>query len=205
VDGIRDLIDFFPIHLDLKAALAVMPETEFQYFLKHESQTSTLGGAVSAPSFSVLWYPEAVLDDDPVGSTGAGSYFKNLDKATDIASRPTHSIPKGGLRIPNEILLAASDGKGVLLVEARFATNNPILIEIRKNDGPVLGKIHFPVRISPVKDMLRYKFVMPGSADLGARDIPREPPNWPDADRNGRHFITSVRLTGNFIFEKLCA
>jgi hypothetical protein len=189
VDGIRDVIDFFPLHLDLKAALAVMPETEFQYFLKHESQTSTLGGAVSAPSFSVLWYPEAVLDGDPVGETGAGSYFKNLEKATDIASRPTHSIPKSGLRIPNEMLIAAKDGKGVVLVEARFATNNPIQIEIRKNDGSVMGKVDFPVKTSPVKDMLRYKFVMPGTADLGAGDIPGDPTNWPDADRNGKHFV----------------
>lgn len=189
VDGIRDLIDFFPLHLDLKSALVVMPETEFQYFLKHKSQTSTLGSAVSAPSFSVLWYPEAVLDGDPTGATGAGSYFKNLDKAADIARRPTQSIPKSGLRIPDEILLGAKDGKGVVLFEARCATDNPIQIEIRKNDGTVIGNVDFPVKISPVKDMLRYKFVMPGAADLGSPDIPGDPLNWPDADRNSKHFV----------------
>lgn len=28
-----------------------------------------------------------------------------------------------------------------------------------------------------------------GAADLGSGDIPGEPPNWPDADRNGKHFV----------------
>jgi hypothetical protein len=37
--------------------------------------------------------------------------------------------------------------------------------------------------------MLRLKFVMPGAADLTTSDIPGDPPNWPDADRNDKHFV----------------
>jgi len=184
VDGIRDLIDFFPLHFDLKAALVVMPETEFQYFLKHDSMESSIGS-----SFSVLWYPEAILDRNPKDVTGAGSYLKNLTTAADIVARDLHPIPKYGLRIPNDVLLAAKNGKGVALFEARMATEKPIQIEIRKNDGTVLGKVDFPVKISPVQNMFRYKFVMPGAANLGAGDVPADPPNWPDADRNDKHFV----------------
>lgn len=189
VDGIRDLIDFFPLHLDLKAALTSMSETDFQYFLKHESQTWPPGSAVFAPTFNVIWYPEAVLEGDPVGKTGVGSFLKNLDRATDVASRAVNPIQQAGLRIPNDMLLAAKNNKGVILVEARYATNNPIQIEIRKNDGTIVGHVDFPLNITPVKDMLRYKFVMPGAANLNAGDIPGSPPNWPDADRNDKHFI----------------
>ncbi len=37
--------------------------------------------------------------------------------------------------------------------------------------------------------MFRYKFVMPGAANLSAGDVPANPPNWPDADRNDKHFV----------------
>jgi hypothetical protein len=79
VDGIRDLIDFFPLRLDFGSVLTVMPETKYQYFLKHKSQTPSSDGEDAVPSFSVLWFPEAVPEDDSIGETGAGSYFKNLD------------------------------------------------------------------------------------------------------------------------------
>ena len=33
VDGVRDLVDFFPVHFDLKAVLEVLSESDYQCFL----------------------------------------------------------------------------------------------------------------------------------------------------------------------------
>lgn len=190
VNGIRDLVDYFPLHFDLRALLKIYPASDYSYVLTHKSQTTFFGGAIPDPSFNVLWYPEAKLEGDPKDPDFAGSYLKNISTARLIASRKNHQIPKGGLPLPTEMLQAAKDGKGVALIEARFPTTHPLCLEVRKKeDGKTLCKMEFPVNISAVKDMLRYKFVMPGAADLAAGDIPGDPPNWPDADRNDKHFI----------------
>jgi hypothetical protein len=189
VDGVRDLVDFFPVHFDLKSLLQFMPETEYQYILKHESQSSCIAGAGYVPSFNVLWYPEADIDSSPEGDKGVGSYLKNIARAEEIANRTTNIITKVGLRLPREILLASKEGKGVALFESRYTTDNPIMIEIRKNDGSPIAKFSMPTSISEVESMYRYKFVMPDEVEMSKNDLPQDPPNWPDADRNGKHFI----------------
>ncbi|MBB5353562.1 hypothetical protein HNR46_003823 [Haloferula luteola] len=189
VDGVRDLVDFFPVHFDLKAVLEALPETEYQYFLKHESQSTTLGGAVPVPSFNVLWYLEADLEADPTGGNGVGSYLKNLVRAQDIAGRTSNLIPQNGLQIPEDMLTAAMEGKGVALFESRQPTDNPIVIEIRKSDGSSVAEIEMPVRILEVESMFRSKFLNENLGGGTQGGVPPEPGNWPDADRNGKHFI----------------
>jgi hypothetical protein len=193
VDGVRDLVDFFPLHFDLKAALEVFPETEFQYFLKHESQSPRPGDAhpkwTPSPTFKVVWYPEAELEANTTGENGVGSFLKNLSRAQGIAGRASNTIPKDGIRIPDDMLTAAKSGKGVGLFEARFATDNPIVLEIKKNSGTTLVEVEMPVKISEVESMLRSRFLNENLAGGTQGGVPSEPGNWPDADRNGKHFI----------------
>jgi hypothetical protein len=189
VDGVRDLVDFFPVHFDLKTVLAVFPETEYKYYLKHESQAFFEGIAQPAPTFNVIWYPEAVLESDPTDLNGVGSYLKNIVRATDIAGRFTNVMPQFGLQIPTNMLNAAKNDQGVMLFESRFPTNNPILLEIRKQDGSVIAKYEMPVRVSDVESMFRARFLSENLGGGTQGDMPSEPENWPDADRNGKHFI----------------
>lgn len=193
VDGVRDLVDFFPVHFDLKAVLEALPQTDYQYFLKHESQSGIAGGAIPAPTFNVIWYPEADLEADPTGANGVGSFLKNLNRGQDIAGRTSHTIPArpvgAGLQIPENMLTAFKDGKGVALFEARFETNNPIVLEIKKNDGTSVAEIEMPVRISEVESMFRSKYLNENLAGGTQGGVPGEPSNWPDADRNGKHFV----------------
>ena len=188
-DGVRDLVDFFPVHFDLAAVLQVLPETQFQYFLKHDSQVFTLGGAVAVPSFNVVLYPEAELGADPAGDVGVGSYLRNNSRAEAIAGRPSQTIPKIGLQLPQEMLSAAKVGKGVALFEARHATDNPIFIEVRRSDGTPIAQIKMPIRISEVENMFRARFLNENLGGGTQGDLPADPGNWPDADRNGKHFI----------------
>ena len=77
-----------------------------------------------------------------------------------------------------------------MLTEGVKPTTSPIILKIqKKSDGSTVAEIPFQIKISEIKDMFRYKFVMPGAANLSAGDVPANPPNWPDADRNDKHFV----------------
>ncbi len=194
VDGVRDLVDFFPIHFDLKAILQFLPGITYQYFLKHETETiaSVDGFGVVLPSFNVVWYPEAVLELEPTMPNAVGAYLKNVDGANLIAARPAYTIPAAGLLIPGSMIAAAKLGRGVALLEGRFATTHPLLLEIRTSSGTVVTTIMLSVNISEVEDMFRSKFLADNPNGNTQREIPpspASPPNWPDANRNGKHFV----------------
>jgi hypothetical protein len=191
VDGVRDLIDFFPLHFDLRAILQVVPETKYEYFLMHETETiaSIAGFRTLLPSFNVVWYPEAILEEESVKPSAVGAYLRNVDRAIEIAGRPSNLIPSTGLRIPNEMLEAARQGKGVALFESRFATTNPLVLEIRNRSGTVLGRVMFPLRTSEVESMFRSKFLNENLDGWTQGAVPPNPPNWPDEDRNKTQFV----------------
>lgn len=189
VDGVRDLVDFFPVFFDLELILNQLPNSGYEYYLKHKSQTFTLGGALPVPAFNVIWYPEAELAADPAGENGVGSYLKNATRAEDIAGRKSQSIPNNGLKIPDEMLSAIKNGKGIALFESRQPTDNPIFIEIRQSDGTVYATVEMPVRILEVESMIRIKFLNENLGGGSQGEIPSDPNNWPDAQRNGKHFI----------------
>ncbi len=188
VDGIRDLIDFFPLCLELRAALSGMPESNYHYFIKHKPAGYYLG-SIPVPALHLIWCPELDPNTAPDQPGGVGSHLKNLATARAIAARPCVTITEGGLRIPDEMLQAAKSGRGAILIESRKPTRDPLQIEIRRNDGSVICVLNLPMQISKVGDMFRYKFVMPQEDDLTANDMPAEPSNWPDAYRNDKHFV----------------
>ncbi len=190
IDGIRDLVDFFALKLELGDLTEVLPPGSFDYFLTHDSQLQLqVPGNPYESSLGVIWRPDVDPGADPVGDEAAGSYLFNLDHAEQIGGAAVHDIPEDGLLIPGEMLDAADQDQGVVLVEGRHATTNPLALEVRKNDGTVVARMEFTLRVSGVEDMLRWLYVLPGAADLTTQDIPADPPNWPDADRNGKHFV----------------
>ncbi len=38
VDGVRDLLDFFPLHFDLEEVLKVFPADQYKYVIKHTDE-----------------------------------------------------------------------------------------------------------------------------------------------------------------------
>ena len=185
VDGVRDLVDFFPVHFNIRKALEEFPSSEYSYYLKRGK--SEFDDAVS---FKVLWYPEAVLHKAPTDNTAVGGYLKNTERATSLVQRSRISGSEetvDGLRtvsnhytakIPKAMLDAASFGAGVALLEADApglnagaTAKNSLILEIRKKDDSsyrpeVFGEIHFPVSISGVEDM--YRKVALGEAVLAS-------------------------------------
>ena len=192
VDGVRDLVDFFPVHCSLKSIFSYLPHEKYQFFLKHQSQTFALGN-VPVPTFNVIWYPEAELEGGNTSFNGVGAVQKNRERAWETTRQTAHNIPGSpvgkGLRIPSEMLVAAENNRGVILVESRFTTDNPIVLEIKKNDGTSVAEVEFPIKVTEVEDMLRLQYIDDEEDEETIIPIPTEPSNWPDDERDGNHFV----------------
>ena len=176
VNGVRDLVDFFPLDLDLKTALKIFPEGRYRYRLTHSAPQS-------APCFRIVQAAS-------LNPADADAYLRNLDTAASVSGLDSLPIHSTGRSLSTTFLRSLEQGNGLLLVEAVRPTTDPIKLQIvRSSDEVVMGETGFSVSITPALDMVRWKYVLPGAADITAGQMPANPPNWPDADRNGKHFV----------------
>ena len=193
VDGIRDLVDFFPLHLNFRQTLKVFPSSEYDYYLKREE-------ALGKPSLGVLWYPWSYLDYEPDQKYSVGGFLRNLEQANDIASRGGEPITAAGIAIPPDMMEAAGKNKGVLLIEGKGISNKPLIVEIRKKDGAKVVEIEFPLSIFKVEQMYRHVDlrtvpVNPDGSDAGNVASPlgthtiNPAYSYPDKLTNGKYFV----------------
>jgi len=169
IDGIRDLIDFFPLHLDLQTALKVLPSAEYRYFLKH---------AEGALKFHEV--VETKLDQNH-DNQGPAAYLKNVAKATSLDGSTLKHANSSGVELSAGILGSFGKGEGVLLCEITQQTQTPLILEIRKNDGTSVAEIKFPLKTSGVEDMYRHVNLRPAAGGAGGRATETaEPSNYPD-------------------------
>jgi hypothetical protein len=154
VDGVRDLIDFFPVYLDLKDLLAVYPLQQYTYRLK-------TGGEHFNLVFTRLKPEEAgyylVGDWNKITSSG----FNNLKPVLDLGSAPTVKVvPDGDVFTSQEggitfLTEAQKDGKGVILLEGRSTFKGNLRLEV--SDGlNTLFHSELNLSIDGVEQMFRH-------------------------------------------------
>jgi hypothetical protein len=181
VDGVRDLVDFFPLYLDLKDMLDGMPEDKFEYYLAHEDE-----------AFRFF----EVIDIDPSGDPevdGPGAFIRNLSKAQSIGDSDVIRVTSEGARLSNELLAAIKNNeKGVVYLEGRAITTKPLQLKIKPISGGTRTTIaEFPVSISEVEDMFRYVNLRGlTGGDVGLKTSRKgEPANYPDKFTNGKYVV----------------
>lgn len=193
VDGIRDLVDFFPLHLDLQQIIEVFPSSEYQYFLRQKS-------SVKASSLGAVWYPSAHLDKEPGELYSVGGFLRNLDQAADVAARPVEEVTSAGVQIPQIMLDVSAKGRGMVLLEGKFINHEPLMVEIRDNGGASVAEIEFPLKIAKVEEMYRHVDLRtvplnPDGSDAGNVPSPlgtkTDDPgySYPDKLTNGKYFV----------------
>jgi len=126
VDGIRDLVDFFPVHLDIKAALEMMPDEDFQYYLKCESSN------VAKSSFHVIFHKDGDPEKGAEETGGACAYLKRVEDAMQVANMQALPVRRSGLRIPDDFLDRAAEGMGVALLEGVKRNTSPLVLRLRR-------------------------------------------------------------------------
>jgi len=177
VDGLRDLVDFFPLQLDLRSLLKVIPDKDaLTIRLRHED------GA-----FNLLY---AALKPQEVGILSRESPGERFgpDLNQPAATADVLRITPEGTELRRSYLdRLLNTGEGVLLIEARAASTAPLILEVESDDEIVLES-SFPLSVAPVRDMFRilnlrachpkFQDADPGPwlTSLG------DPPNLPDQD-----------------------
>jgi len=187
VNGRCDVLDFFPVALQMSNTLAWLPVTNgFEY---HLSQ------ADSAVNFV---YSTNTLDmafdylTNPTNTTGYGSAWgKGAFEADTI------QVTRSGVVLDTNWLgmVQTNGGQGFILVEGRAATDKPLLLEIWHQDSSgvlkKLGDVPLYLKISPVEEMYRWVGLRSaiGSPETKPTNL-SEPANNPDAEN----------MKGNFVF-----
>jgi probable HAF family extracellular repeat protein len=168
VDGIRDLIDFFPVYLDISALLEAMPpENGFKYKLKH------MAAALNFVATDLN--PESVRDFlTNLNNNGS------LDNAVAMGTASVRQITSDGVPLDQNWLDGLlNEGKGVILLEGRAATKEPLIIQVSDPHDITVAEFSLPISIDSVEKMYRH-FNIISATGPGRPTEMKEPVNYPD-------------------------
>jgi hypothetical protein len=176
IDGLRDMIDFFPVWLDIKDALDVLPAAEYEYLLKH-----------SAGAFNIFADTQCLpsqanhhLVDEAFCTANKNASLKQV--TVNGYTDPGNTVST----IPDSVLSAIAAGsERIILLESKAATSVPLVLEIKKkSDGQSVFEKEMPISVSAVADLFRYRNLRGTGGDrLGV------PLNYPDTLCEEKNFI----------------
>ncbi len=174
-NGTRDLVDFFPVLADLRAAFHLLPPNKYRYRF-------TQAEAVHQPALRLIFANDLT-------AVASSAYLKVPTSAVKVAYGESRPFNPYGPLPTDGFISAVRDGKGLLLVEGIKPTTVPMVLKIQVGqDNTTVFTSALPVSISGVEAMFRYKYALPNST-IAVSDVPGSPANWPDQDRNGKHFV----------------
>ncbi|NBB78347.1 MAG: hypothetical protein GVY36_02720 [Verrucomicrobia bacterium] len=191
VDGLEDLIDFFPLFFDLEEVLSNFDDL------------STVDLKLSGSSLRFMQFSDQFGGIDPSDSR---KYLSHLTYARDdnnFWNAPTVEIGDSSnpTSLGAEFVNLAAEGKGILLLEGTDASEatNPLKLHFFV-DGNELFTFDFPIKLSPVEDMYRHVDLRGEVTEYdGTATTEIASPNgtqtadpgdaYPDALTNGKYFV----------------
>lgn len=179
VNGRSDLLDFFPLWLDLRQTLDLLPPSNAtQYKLRQDD-------AALKAVYTDLTRERAGSYLTTEGNTYGPSFKQNAYQAD------TFEVTTSGVTLAETFLnkIRNDEAKGVLIMEGAKATKKPLVLEIWK-DGQKIYEKEMPLSIAGVEKMYRW-INLRGVAGGGVRrpTDTSEPANYPDALCNGKQFV----------------
>lgn len=189
VNSARDLVDFFPVFLDLAGALEVLRDGP-PVRVRLKQADGALNFAYSAKGRMGAedhWRTSA--------KTGYGNAFDREPGAAE-----TQRITADGVELSPAFVAGVRDlGWGVLLLEGRSPTAQPLVLELERS-GEVIATAQLPLRLSNVEEMFFQINVtgVPREYDGSEPVLPESaPPDrkadtdgaWPDHLTNGNYFV----------------
>jgi hypothetical protein len=179
VNGRSDLLDFFPVWLDLHDTLNLLPPSgTVQYKLKQAN------GAVRAV-YTDLTKGSAGNFLTTEGNTYGPSFNQNSYEADNF------EVTSSGVTLSTDFLdkIKNDATKGILLIEGKSASTAPLVLEVWK-DGAKICEKEMPLSVDGVEKFYRWINLrgMAGGGVDRATDT-SEPANYPDSYCNGKQFI----------------
>ncbi len=170
VDSVRDLVDLFPVCVDLGFADDALDLSGFRFALNQRD--------------SLLRFMTTDLTPEQ-----AGKYLTDLATAESVAAKDLQLITgmdRGTFFDPSIL----RSGRGIILAEAA-RTDDPLELTVFSRYGMPLITRSLPLSISGVEEMFRYLNLRPaaGDTDGGGISYTDEPENNPDSSSNGKHVV----------------
>jgi len=178
VNGRSDLLDFFPVWLDVHEALEVLGCEGVQCRLRQAD------GAVGAVYTDLSRGEASAFLTSESNTCGPG-----FDQASHEAE--TFEVISSGVVLRPEFLarIRQDAEKGILIMEGRKRATKPLVLEVWK-DGAKICEGELPLSISGVEGFYRWINLRGVAGGVVERPTDtNEPPNNPDAKCNGKHFI----------------
>lgn len=177
VDGMRDLIDFFPLHLSLEEMVGVYPLSAYDYLLVQADR-----------AVRFYEYPACVIDGSD-SSHFPNRHIKSVGVARGLSGKNLERASAEGVELGSSLLESCEKGKGVLVLEGVRPTLDPILVEVsRKSDGARVAVIEFPLSLSRVEEMYRHVNMRDVTGGGGGHITQTgEPVGYPDSLTNGKY------------------
>ena len=190
IDGMRDLVDFFPVYIDVKSALDTFPATEYSYRLVHEDSALkfTETRLYPNPDPSKINYEKRRVD----------APLKQWDIAAGLIADSSNvkTITPAGIELDpvflNNIL---NDEGGIILVEASKTTQAPLRLEVvKRSTNRLTAGAELALKIDDVEKMYRHidlkRFANQRGAapGFGPATNVNEPTNNPDARTKANYF-----------------
>jgi hypothetical protein len=188
IDQVRDLVDFFPLTLQIQQACKLLPAEKYRYAIVNQGT-----------ALRICWVKEHELNN----SYGpCDKHHKEIEYARNVSKLQTNPLTHAadGLEIPHDMLNILATGKGILLIEGSLPTNTDIKLRISKKEGnETIATTSLPMRISKVEDMYRKVNLMTctktydgnsaGGQEGTISTNTAEPTQYPDSETNGKYFV----------------
>lgn len=182
VHGTRDLVDYFPVYLDIKQLLKLFPpDNSIKYKLKQ---------ADSALNFVYTKLTRSQAEEYQTRDMGA-IFGSTLDHAAGAADK--RIVTADGIdlfALPNGFAdwILNHDG-GVILLDGRKTTTSPLVLSVEKSDGTVLAALKLDLSISGVEKMFRHVNLCYAAGEENKVKSRATAPNMPDYLTNGKNFV----------------
>lgn len=189
IDGLRDLVDFLPLNLNIaKVASLLRPTDGFRYYVKHPDRAVQVALTGLNPLAAGIIHREADLKAfGPSLAAGVAAAETLRPDTTGRIELPASFIERIG-----------THGHGVILLEGVKASRLDLQVEIRQRDR-IVATLAMPMAIASVETMYRHVNLTGFSSDYaGERTAVRklgrpgqigDPDGLPDAETKARWVV----------------
>ena len=180
VNGRRDLVDFFPIWLNISSFAPWLSDGSIGVGLIHKDS-----------AVNIVWTSLGNLEAGRFLQEDIGGCGPDLDQDAHVAE--TVRVTADGIAVPEKVItmILKDSSKGVVMAEGVAASSEPLVIVMfDKSTRKVLFAFPLSMRISPVVDMIRWANIRATAGGVADRTTDMvEPVGLPDAETNGKHLV----------------